>query len=221
VEVTRTNSVLVRSDKDGMVYTLNLDYLTDEARFIATHGTQPADSASGSEQIVGACGLKLGEWFDPNYATHTNKSTDTVTTKDETLHVNLTSYSFKPETPLPNFTDYSVGVTPRSNIVYSIEMRKSYGAIEAARPEEDKLLAVLQQKYGKATRAYYSATKCTMSTIKQGTREVSLISGFPTLGSFVSLRYTDTTLKEQAKWEQAQIDYPSLQMERKKLKQQL
>ncbi len=253
VEVKGTNSVVVRSDKDGKLCTIMLSHLTDEDRFLVTgqfppvtlvdDGTaaraarqrveeakilpeQPEDPASASGQIVGAFGLKLGQRFDPKYAVSTNTFRDSFTTKGEPVYVDMTSYCFKPRNSLPHFTSYDVEVTPRSNFVYSISaMTSALNSLTSPSPfgeERDKLLAVLQQKYGKAVAKL--SGDCIWHTIKQDTREVTLTFSHSTNSiPCLSIRYTDTALSRQARSEQAEIDAadPARQLERLKLKQQL
>ena len=252
VEVKGTNAV-IRSDKDGMVYTLPIAYLTeaDQTLITVTTGSpmsaddyfagyraaqqrekeplpeQPENPADEGK-IVGAFGLRLGQTFDTKYATATNKSSDLVSVKGELIHVDRTSYTFRPRLYLPHFTWYSADITPRSNLVYTVTaMASSLGREDPPfddAKECDKLLSVLQQKYGRATnlRPY---TNSVLYTIKQGTREVTLshhtYSG-ASAGCLI-ISYTDTALYQQAKHEQLQLDEedPARQAERKRLKQQL
>ena len=115
--------------------------------------------------------MKLGQKFDLKYATTTNKLRESFTTKGEFVQVDLPSYGFKPRVPLPHFTDYSVEVTPRSNLVYSITTSgMDFESFSTANDEREKLLAVLQQKYGKAT-VMLSSDAQSVGTRLSGARE--------------------------------------------------
>jgi hypothetical protein len=250
VEHKGTNALVVRSDRDGKLYTLYLTNLTElDQMFITgksptasdyaaarraeadradagkTMPEQPEDSASASGQIIGAFGLKLGQKFDLKYAVSTNKTEETMTLKGEVNHINLNSYYFRPKVPLPNFDSYIVHTTPCSNLVYAITAYSmDFESFSAACDESDKLLAVLQQKYGKAHHWLNVEKDCEWNTITQGTREVTLFfRHFTNSMPGLSLSYTDNDLHRQAQAEQITIDAAdsARAAERKKLKQQL
>ena len=124
--------------------------------------------------------------------------------------------------PLPNFERYEVGVTPCSNYVYRIAVFADFESSTAASQEEEKLLAALQEKYGKATLTN-PWTNTWSYTITQGTREVCLSRSRNTDATSLFLGYEDTALHSQAKWEQAAIDAadPERKAQRRKLEKQL
>jgi hypothetical protein len=267
VEAKGTNSVIVRSAKDGKAYIITVSDLTDEdqltIRFAmrwgvvgqtgaAVHDDQPGlptthedykaalraerekaeagktlpeqagDKSSDSGQITGAFGLKLGQSFDVRYATYTNNLFDHMTLKGDYIRVEVVSYSFKPRVPLMQFELYSAEVTPCSNLVYSITALADYESYSSASEDQEKLLAALEQKYGRATLDH--SDNHFWYTIKQGTRQVSLSFGHPTNSTpFLTLTYEDTALHQQANFEQAQIDAldPKRKAEQNKLKKQL
>jgi hypothetical protein len=250
VEVRGTNSVLARSDKDGKEYEIKLSYLTDadqkritgnimsaEEYFAGyraarqkekeeeakTLPEQPESEAKESGKIVGGFGLRLGQRFDLKYSTGTLKFPDAVTVNGATIFIEKTNYSFRPKVPLPGFDFYCVGTTPRSNYVYIISaMKTDFDSFVAACNEHDRVLKVLEQKYGKATLTSYPEVQ--YNTITQDKREVMLTFGSSTnSGPSLTITYKDTALYQQAKQEQMEIDAadPARQAERKRLKQQL
>jgi len=111
---------------------------------------EPEDSDGSSGQIVGAFGIKLGQRFDPSYATFTNKSQESITTKGEWVDIKLPLYGFKPKNPLSEFNNYNVVVTPLSNIVCSIRAWAGFASAASALAEYRKLSAALQEQHGKA-----------------------------------------------------------------------
>jgi hypothetical protein len=246
VEVKGTN-VLVRSDKDGRQYAIPLAYLTeaDQTRITSKMSDeyfagyraeqqrekepvpdQPENKADEGK-IVGAFGLKLGQQFDLKYAISTNKTSEYVEVNGETLWMNMTGYAFRPKVFMTHFSRYSVDVTPRSNFVYSISATaldlhlddSTFNALE----EGQKLLSVLEQKYGKATIIESDDKHCSSHRITQATREVTLTYGFSTNEDYVIIRYEDSVLCRQARREQFEIDAanPARKAERDRLKQQL
>lgn len=259
VEVKGTNSVVVRSAKDGKIYTIILSMLTDADQYLITGHwpgvsgdhepsyqeilraervsreagktlpEQAEDDSSGQaghpSRITGAFGLKLGQVFDPKYATGTNQTPESMTSKGEFIKMQMVGYNFKPRHPLPNFERYEVGVTPCSNYVYSIGVSADFESFSSAREEQEKLLAALQEKYGKAT--FDSRTngvyRSWSYTIKQGTREVWLSLSRDTDPISLFLDYGDTALHSQAEREQAEIEAanPERKAQRKKLEKQL
>ena len=250
VEVKGTN-VLVRSEKDGRVYTIALAYLTDEDRFVVTGQLPPHEdygAAARAEQekaevaktlpeqpenkadegqIVGAFGLKLGQVFDLKYATKTNTFTSLTSVGGELVRLSVTHYGFRPRVPLAHFLHYSVEVTPRSNLVYSISATTDFLRVEpefSVPDERDKLLSVLKQKYGPATTKPDDDNKYVRYRIKQDTREVVLSeTELNDKTAYLHLDYTDDALQEQAKQEQVELDAadPVKKAERERLKKQL
>jgi len=250
VEIRGTNSVLVRSDKDGKDYEIKLSYLTDADQIRITGNLmsadeyfagyraarqkekeedaktlpeQPENEAKDSGKIVGAFGLRLGQRFDLKYATGTSKSPDTVSVNGATIHIERTNYNFRPKVPLPGFDFYQVETTPRSNLVCSISTTKiEFHPFGAAFNEHDNVLKVLEQKYGKATLTSYPEVE--YHTIRQDKREVLVTFGLSTnSGPSLTITYQDTALYQRAKQEQMEIEAadPARQAERKRLKQQL
>ena len=259
VEFKDTNMVIVRSAKDGNLYTITASVLAgdgqqrldelraqqakEQAEILAEQhrlaarrlqqddvpAEQAEDDSSGQaghpSRITGAFGLKLGQVFEPKYATGTNQTPESMTRKGESIKIEMVGYNFKPRPPLPHFERYEVGVTPCSNYVYRIAVCADFDSFSAAREEQEKLLAALQEKYGKA--AFGSQTngvyRSWSYTITQGTREVWLSLSMDTDPISLFLDYEDAALHSQAKWEQAAIDAadPERKAQRKKLEKQL
>ena len=171
---------------------------------------EPEDSDGSSGQIVGAFGIKLGQRFDPTYATFTNKSQESISTKGEWVDIKLPLYGFKPKNPLSKFDNYNVVVTPLSNIVCSIRAWAGFASAASALAEYRKLVAVLQEQHGKAT--FLSRKNLQVATIQQNRRKVRLICSVRTNLSSLTVCYEDSALNHQAKWEQVQLDRESPEM---------
>jgi hypothetical protein len=259
VEFKGTNMVIVRSAKDGNLYTITASALAgdgqprlDELR--AQHAKEQAeilaeqrrlaarrfqqdsvpaeraeDDSSGQQghpsRITGAFGLKLGQVFDPKYATGTNRAPQSMTRKGELIQIEMVGYTFKPSHPVPRFERCEAGVTPCSNYVYSIAVCADFESFSAAKEEQEKLLAALQEKYGKATFGSWTngVYRSWSYAITQGTREVRLTLSIDTAPISLFLNYEDTALHSQAKWEQSAIDAgnPERKLQRQKLENQL
>lgn len=241
VEVKGTN-VLARSEKDGKTYTIPVAYLSDVDQMVITgHLPSHEDSQAAPEmagaakpppeqpekkgdesQIVGAFGLKLGQVFDLRNATATNKYERDVFVKNRSFKVEVTEYDFKPSSPLPLFSHYQVAVTPRSNRVYDIIGATSTAKVERSKvvipDEREKLLSILEQKYGQAEPSRDGTTRWYI--IRRGDCKVHLISDDDRA---LILTYEDTVLREQAEREQLELDAadPAKQGERNRLKEQL
>ena len=257
VEVKGTNAVIVRSAKDGKLYTIVFSTLTDVDRYAITGHwpgasgnrepsasdvlraerekaeagkalpEQAGNESSDSGQITGAFGLKLGQRFDLKCATTTNNIRTEMTVRGKMILFDMPDYGFKPRLALPHFSDYWVGITPRSNCVYSISALTS--SLASDDPDFDawaectKLLAVLEDKYGKSD--FTTADSMMAYKFKQGSRELVLSYWKKRDGISASLRidYEDTALRSQARSEHAAIDAadPGRNAERNKLKNQL
>jgi hypothetical protein len=148
-----------------------------------------------------------------------------MTRKGEFIRIEMVAYNFKPRHPLPNFERYEVGVTPYSNYVYRIAVCADFESFSAAKEEQEKLLAALQEKYGKATFDSWTngVHRSWSYTITLGTRKVWLSLSIDTDPISLFLDYEDMALHSQAKWEQAAIDAadPERKAQRKKLEKQL
>jgi hypothetical protein len=199
VEFKGTNSVIVRSSKDAKPYTITISMLSD--------GDQQRLTELRS-QITGAFGLELGQKYSPS------------PTARKELGGRLMGYGFTPRPPLPNFTEYVVAVTPRSNHIFRISATGYFDDGLNAFQERGKLLAALEEKYGKAVHEDASSSRYTpeIDIITKGSREVRLayISGNSLRGERASITviYLDNPLAEQAERE-------SRGREREDLKKQL
>jgi hypothetical protein len=147
VEVKGTNSVIVRSAKDAKLYTITISMLTnEEQRRLATL----------QSQIAGAFGIRLGQTF---------RVANAVKTDERSGMKFLASCPFAPIAPLPNFTEYSVRVTPRSNRVCSVSAGAYFGEDDIkAWAERQKIVAALEEKYGKAIHTDASSVRYTPET---------------------------------------------------------
>jgi hypothetical protein len=232
LEVTGTNTVVVRSDKDGKTYTVNLSYLTEATQLLITGQPKPSESSTAlppqdlsvnSSQIEGAFGLKLGQVYDPSSALSTNKSRATMMSRGGFIQVDMTNYDFKPALPLPPFHIYSASVSP-SNVVYEIiALACKFKSSDTLRNEKEKLYRALEEKYGEGTLLPSGMSGRRSYTFQHGTREVELSFCFDGDNSYLELRYKDNALCKEAKMQQLRADDtdPAVQAERKKLKQQL
>ena len=164
---------------------------------------EPEDSDGSSGQIVGAFGIKLGQRFDPSYATFTNKSLETISIKGEVFVFYQPVYGFNPKNLAENFVGCVV-VTPRSNIVCKIGASANFESAAPALAEYRKLVAVLQHQPGRAS--FISDKDGQTTTVRRDRRAVELRYSFSTNLSFLSISYTDDALNRQAKWEQVQLD---------------
>ena len=160
VEFKGTNSVVVRSSKDAKQYTIIISMLSDDDQ------RQLAELRS---QITGAFGIKLGQKFNLSFASALDSGTGYQK-----------RYRFSPAPPLPNFTEYWVKVTPHSNHVWSIGAIALFGEDSMkAWSERRKIVAALEEKYGKAVHEEASERRYTpeTDTITKDSREVAVRYG--------------------------------------------
>lgn len=189
-EFKGTNVVLVTSAKDGKPYSLTTSLLSeDDQKYLAMRRREL------ESEITGAFGVRLGQPFRPELATSKHVFGDGVTL-----------YGFKPQNPLPSFSEYWVRVTPRSNHVFYIvaDGRLNW---EKAYEERRKILAALEEKYGKAVhrkKDLRSAGTMEYDTMTQGDRvvEVRFVTGnSPSELTSITISYEDKALRKQAEKE--------------------
>jgi hypothetical protein len=233
VEFKGTNMVIVRNAKDANLYTITASMLagngqqrldelrTEQAKVLAeqhrlaARRSQEDDVPAEQEEkdpsaITGNFGLKLGQRFNLSLATSTNSMITPYGFK-------IPSYGFQPSYPLTNFTSYWVDVTPRSNVIYSISASTSADFDSSYDWElRMKLLAALEEKYGKSVQSH--TDEYNYNRITKGTRTVSLIYSRRG-GPGVIIDYQDGVLAGQAEREQKKIEAAS--PERKDLKEHL
>jgi hypothetical protein len=198
IEFKGTNSVVVRSAKDAKPYTITISMLTEDDQ---------QRLAELRSQITGAFGMVLGQKFIPS----------SITALDDGEGY-WRRYRFSPSAPLPGFTQYWVRVTPGSNRIWSIGAVALFGKDSvAAWKERQKLVAALEEKYGKAVHEEASESRYTpeTDTITKDNREVAvrygdfrrgivLPDGTQTVDdspAMVSIIYQDKSLAAQAEKE--------------------
>ena len=201
VEFKGTNSLVVRSAKDAKLYTITISMLADEDQ----HRLVELQS-----QITGAFGIKLGQSF---------RAVKTVEVSELSGIKYLASCPFTPTARVPNFSEYVVRVTPRSNHVYSVMASAYFGENSLkAYGERVKIVAALEEKYGKAEHTTSTdRDKMDVDTITKGNRivevrsmgcthgdyEIARLAGteVPVYPAFVVIEYRDLLLQNEAEKE--------------------
>ena len=109
---------------------------------LPTNATAPAQ---GTEAIVGAFGLKLGDVFDPSQATSTN-TWETVGADGRREYC---EYRFAFTNASPEFKEFCVEITPLTHRIYCIigKIRAERGGNPMPKAEQDSLERALKEKY--------------------------------------------------------------------------
>jgi hypothetical protein len=183
------------------------------AALAAAAQVKSATAEEVPSQITGAFGIKLGQTFR-------------VASGAETEERYGKKYSarcpFTPTARLPNFSEYMVCVTPRSNHAFSVSATAYFGEDSLkAYAERDKIVAALEEKYGKAehttSRGLHNEVDCYYDTITKGNRtveirsmgwthsdyEIARLAGteVEVYPAFVVIDYSDLLLKNEAEKE--------------------
>ncbi len=153
-----------------------------------------AETAPAQEKINSAFGMTLGAVFDPANAIGTAALTD-----------GTPMYQFNASMPFRSFTEYYVLITPKTHKIYGIW---GIGAIEndpTCKKEQELLLAMLEQKYGKKEKDDLLSAFYDFRMISQGNRSVvTKCSGF--MDVTIEVRYKDTTLEKLADSERISLE---------------
>ena len=189
-EFKGTNVVVVVGAKDGRPYSLTVSTLSEADQKYLAGLRQEMQS-----RIMGAFGMLLGQKFSPALAT----------SKQEPRGGGLPEYGFRPREPLPNFAEYWVAITPRSNQVFKIVAIGHFES-QKALEERDRLLAALKEKYGKAVHHkmdFGSVGSAEYDTMTKDGRKVSIIHSFTGSGgaASISIAYEDEALRKHAQKE--------------------
>ena len=183
--------------------------------------TNAAAPAQGTEAIVGAFGLKLGDVFDPAQATGTN----TWETVGGDGRREYCEYRFAFTNASPDFKEFCVEITPITHRIYCIigKIRAERGGNPMPKAEHDSLKQTLREKYWsnpvdqkKVPYRYYGLV------IDQGARCISIGNEYrggedfymagryfgkqPVL-TITPVEYVDTSLLKLANEEKAQARF--------------
>jgi hypothetical protein len=160
-----------------------------------TLATKSVPQAPASEQGLEIYGIKLGQRFTPAMATAKRDF------NFDGFYGESVEYSFRPKNPLPSFTEHWLQITPVTTLVHTIRAGRFYADIGAWSFDQQKLLAALKDKYGKASERtlYFGSETADTYTFKNGDVEIMLYGYAPALVIWVS--YTDPNLRAQAEKE--------------------
>ncbi len=179
-----TNSILSRTIRTFLIL------LLFNVLFIAnTHGEQ---------EIMGAFGVQLGDYFDPSSAIGTGELTD-----------GTPMYKFDPKKKFRSFNEYYVLITPKTHKIYGIWGIGTVGNSQKCEKEQALIMDLLQKKYGVQENEVPFDPLTGAKNIDQGNRDVTVkCSGFVDM-SFVdmsiNIRYYDRELKKLAEKERLEI----------------
>lgn len=187
-----TNSVILLRVADAKNYTVNISDLSVESLALLTDFR--------AQPIRSAFGMILGQTFSPGSAIEKRSGPESAG------HAASTSYRFRPTSPIADFSDYWVNITPLSHRVYKVGIMGRF-ELNKALDVEEKLLVLIEEKYGrKMTREhldFHEAGSAETLTLKIGKRQIVLVHS---LGrdvglTSVSLWYSDEALAKQAEQE--------------------
>ncbi len=179
-----TNSITSRAMKTFLIL-VSLNIL-----FIA--------NTDGGQEIIGAFGLQLGDYFDPSSAIGQGELTD-----------GTPMYQFEPKKKFRSFDEYYILVTPMTHKIYGIWGIGTSENPQKCEKEQALIMDLLQKKYGiqKNEGSFDPATGA--KNIDQGNRDITVkCSGFVDM-SFVdmsiNIRYYDRELMKLAEKERIEM----------------
>ena len=148
----------------------------------------------GEQEIMGAFGVKLGDYFEPSSAIGTRELTD-----------GTPMYRFNPEKKFRSFDRYFVMITPKTHKIYSIWGLGTAENSDKCKNEQALIMELLQKKYGVKEKEGFFDTLSGVKSVDQGNKDVLVkCSGFMDIS--IEIRYYDRELKKLAEKERIEIE---------------
>jgi len=155
-------------------------------------------NATAEEKITGAFGMKLGDIFDPASAIGTGSLTD-----------GTPMYRFNQKKGFRSFSRYYVLITPKTNKIVSIWGIGDIENYPLCKKEQQLIMAILQDKYGKPEKKDLFSRLYDVKMISQDDRYImTKCTGFSDVT--IEIRYGDNKLENLAENERIELESKKL-----------
>ncbi|MHC4455340.1 MAG: hypothetical protein ACYSWS_11725 [Planctomycetota bacterium] len=177
----------------------------------------------GEQKIMGAFGVKFGDYFDPSSAIGSGE-----------LKGKTPIYQFNPEKKFRSFDRYFVMITPKTHKIYSIwgVGRTRDGNYDKCKKEYALIMELLQKRYGSKEKEAFSNSIFLTNSVNQGNRHVLVQCGYGTdisiksghghdahlqVGYPIEIRYYDQKMKKLVEKERIEIEKERIEIECSKI----